>query len=132
MIKEFIARFDASRQKLREGFKARRPDDYRDLVRRVVEVLGPASGISGPDPDRIHQINDGDYQGTLVFVIGEKGYQPSRYWAVLISYGSCSGCDTLEAFRGYGDDLVTDREAEEYLTLALHVVQGLRFLGSEA
>ena len=44
-------------------------------------------GYGGPGLERIHRIDDGDYQGTLVFVIGGKGYQLSTYWYVKVSYG---------------------------------------------
>lgn len=74
----------------------------------VVEMLAAAiDECDAPHPERIHQIDDGDYQGTLIFVIGAGGYQPSRYWYVKVGYGSCSGCDTLQAIRGYEDDAPT-------------------------
>jgi len=46
--------------------------------------------------------------------------------ANFVSYGSCSGCDTLEAIRDYSGDTPTEKQLDEYMTLALHVVQGLR------
>ena len=79
-----------------------------------------------PDPERIHRIDDGNYQGTLVYVIGEKGYQPDKYWYVKVDYGSCSGCDTLEGIRDYTDDAPTDEQAKDYMTVALHIVQGMK------
>lgn len=79
-----------------------------------------------PDPERIHQIDDGDYQGTLVFVIGAQGYQPSTYWATSVGYGSCSGCDALEDAWGYGDQ----HDYEGLYSLTLHMLQGAeRILG---
>ena len=88
-------------------------------------------GYGGPDLERIHRIDDGDYQGTLVFVIGGKGYQLSTYWYVKVSYGSCSGCDTLEAIREYGGDLPKPQQVEDYMKLALHIVQGLNKMEDE-
>jgi len=41
----------------------------------------------------------------------------------------CSGCDTLEGIRGYEDGTPTDEQANEYLTLALHIVQRLKVIG---
>ena len=66
-----------------------------------------------------------------MFVIAARGYQPSDYWYVKISYGSCSGCDTLEAIRAYSDDPPTPEQIDDYLTLALHIVQGLKKMGDD-
>lgn len=125
MIQKFVQRFDVHRDDLLNQFKQRRPDDYVDIVRAVISVLGDEDDYGAPDPERVHEIDDGHYQGTLLFVIGAQGYQPSTYWAVKVGYGSCSGCDTLERIRGYDDDPITEVEAKSYLTLALHIVQGL-------
>lgn len=126
MITEFVAKFDAARPALLKRFKEAHPDDYAAIVKAVVEVLHDPDGYETPDPKRIHQIDDGDYQGTLLFVIAADNYQPSRYWAVKIAYGSCSGCDTFESIYPFGGDPPTDDQAKQYLTLALHVVQNLR------
>lgn len=129
MIEEFVRRFDASREALRAGFAESHPEDYADIVKRVVAALADENDYDTPDPERIHKIDDGDYQGTLVFVVACRGYQPSTYWAVLVSYGSCSGCDTLEATRGYSDEKPTDEQVSSYMMMALHIVQGLREIG---
>jgi len=65
----------------------------------------------------------------LLFVVAAEGYQPSTYWAVKVEYGSCSGCDTFESIREYGNAPPTDEQAKKYFTLALHIVQGLREVG---
>lgn len=123
MIQEFVQRFDAKRTELRDGFKLDPPENYGDIVRRVVEIIGEGD-YDAPDPSRIHEIDDGGYQGTLIFVVAGKGYQPSLYWYVKVSYGSCSVCDTFQAIRDYGDSC-NDEQAAQYLTLALHIVQGM-------
>lgn len=124
MIANFVAKFDAARPALLERFAKAHPNDYADIVRAVIETLN--DGYGSPDPRRIHQIDDGDYQGTLLFVIAAESYQPSTYWAVKVNYGSCSGCDTFESLRGYGNDPPSDSQIKGYFTLALHIVQGLR------
>jgi hypothetical protein len=75
-------------------------------------------------------IDHGNYQGTLIFIVGETGYQPSRYWYCGVYYGSCSGCDTFEAVRGYRDydQPAPPREIEGYLTLALHMLQSIEVM----
>jgi hypothetical protein len=126
MIEKFVERFDASRDKLRERFAAGHPSGYEGIVKAVVECLKTDDEYDGPDPERIVKIDHGDYQGTLLFVIGAAGYQPSTYWAVPVGYGSCSGCDTFESIRDYDDDPPSEKQVDEYMTLALHVVQKLR------
>lgn len=49
--------------------------------------------------DGITRIDNGCYQGTLLFVIPMVTYQPSSYEYLItyIEYGSCSYCDALES-----------------------------------
>lgn len=133
MIEAFTKAWFANLHDMRAKFEAKRPDDYKDIVVAVVEMLGKGGDYGVPDPARVHEINDGDYQGTLLYVIGAKGYQPSTYWSVLVGYGSCSGCDTLQAIpRGWSGGAPGKEEVDEYMTLALHIVQGLHLIGAEA
>lgn len=131
MIKEFVDAFDKRKGEIRAKWRSERPSGYADIVRAVVEILSDPDGLwpDEPDPERIHQIDDGDYQGTLVFVIADKGYQPSTYWNVMVSYGSCSGCDTFESICGYPDEPPTEEQLDDYMTLALHIVQKLHLMG---
>ena len=132
MIEGFVKKFMDGKGKLEEVFKKRHPESYKDLVVEVARLLGENEDDDDvPDFERVHQIDDGDYQGTLVYVIGAKGYQPSIYWYVKISYGSCSGCDTLEGIKGYSDDPSTDEQVKDYIGLCLNIVQGLKIMGEE-
>jgi hypothetical protein len=124
VIEQFTKAWFANLHTMREKFTAEHPEDYKAIVRSVVEVLD-----GGMDPNRIHEIDDGDYQGTLVYLIGAAGYQPSKYWCVTVGYGSCSGCDTLQAIREYSDAPPNDPQVTQYMQLALHIVQGLQEVG---
>lgn len=127
MIQEFVKIWDEKKDVLREKFSAAHPSSYTEIVRSVVELLKSEEDYGGaPDPELITTIDHGEYQGTLVYVIGEGGYQPHHYWAVKVGYGSCSGCDTLESIREYSDDPPTEAQVNDYMTLALHIVQGLK------
>lgn len=128
MIEAFINAWEARKHEVQAKFEAKHPDDYKEVVRNVIEILGNGDRYSdySPDPSRIHQIDDGDYQGTLVFVIAAYGHQPADYWYCRISYGSCSGCDTLEQIRCYDDGKPIEYQVKQYMTLALHVVQRLK------
>lgn len=131
MIPEFVDRFMADKHRLEAVFRHGHPEDYTAIVGAVLEVVRDADKWCKPDLNRITKIDHGDYQGTLVYVIAEEGYQPSTYWYVKVGYGSCSGCDTLEGIREYSDEKPTDSQVAQYMTLALHVVQGLKKMGED-
>ncbi len=101
MITEFVKRFNDNRAELRARFKAQRPESYGDIVKAVVETVA-GDDYGHMDASRIHEIDEGHYQGTLVYVIAGSDYQPDDFWYVRVYYGSCSGCDTLQAIQGWG------------------------------
>ncbi len=126
MIKEFVDLWDKRKEDVRKMFEQGHPEDYMEIVKNVVSIL-KTDEYGSIDPERIHQIDDGDYQGTLLFVIAEDSYQPSNYWYVKVEYGSCSGCDTLEGIRCYDwNDTPSKDQVDDYMTLALHIVQELK------
>lgn len=131
MIKEFIDRFEANKDKIRATFTEAHPADYKAIVAAVVSAVGGEDEYDVPSSMRIHEIDDGDYQGTLVYVIGAGGYQPNDYWYVKVNYGSCSGCDTLEAITSYSDEKPTAEQVDQYMTLATHILQGLKRMGDD-
>jgi hypothetical protein len=131
MIAEFVELFMAGKPKLEAMFSNKHPDDYKAIVKAVVTVLNNGEEYGEPDPKRIHELDDGSSHGTMVYVIAATGYQPSDYWYVKVSYGSCSGCDTLEGIRNYSHDKPSDMQVRDYMTLALHIVQGLKKMGDD-
>jgi len=131
MIEDFIKKWEAGKLEIEKSFRNSHPDEYKTIVKAVVGVLGADSDYGVPDPERIHVIDDGDYQGTLLFVIAAKGYQPNDYWAVKVGYGSCSGCDILQSISDYSTDPPSDEQVKDYMTLALHIVQGLKKIGGD-
>lgn len=127
MIQEFVDRFIAKEKELKDFYREKHPADYEELVKKVVEAIGGEEyKEKSLDSDRIHKIDDGDYQGTLLFIIGCKGYQPSTYYSSHVSYGSCSGCDALEDLKESGDDKPTEEQTQGYYNLMLHIVQGIK------
>ena len=132
MIKEFVDKFMESKQELEIIFAEKRPEDYKAIVKSVITILySDKDKWNLPDPENIHQIDDGDYQGTLLFVIPSGEYQPSDYWAVKVYYGSCSGCDTLQAINdSWSEEKPTKEQIKDYMELALHIVQGLSKIGN--
>ena len=53
----------------------------------------------------ITKIDNGDYQGTLIFLISLEDYSPcaTNYLITYIDYGSCEGCDALLSAISYID-----------------------------
>lgn len=134
MIIDFVTQFEANKATIRETFQqwiinhnlewddGSRIEDqicYLNIVKEVAKHLNPL------DPERVTEIDHGDYQGTLLYVIGRQDYQPDEYWYVKVSYGSCSVCDTLEAALHHANE---SNCVDDLMTLALHVVQGLKVM----
>ena len=134
MIQSFVASWEKNKYQVRAAFEEKHPESYEEIVRAVVDALADVSEWDShiPDPERIRCIDDGHYQGTLVFVIGAKGYQPGNYWYVKVGYGSCSGCDTLQAIQRHCKNPPTESQVNGYMTLALHILQGLKAMEEEA
>ena len=129
MIQEFVDAFMKNKEYCKTKLQEKHPDDYQDIVRIVLETINEKEDTlyGKPNSSNIHVIDDGDYQGTLLFVIPENTYQPDDYWAVKVSYGSCSGCDTLQAIHdSCPAKTPTEEQLNDYMTLALHIVQGLK------
>ncbi len=78
-------------------------------------------------------IDNGDYQGTQIFIVPLNTYQPRAedYVYTNTYYGSCSGCDTLLAILDYDTDKKpSENQIKDYMTLALHLLQKCKWLES--
>ena len=101
--------------------------DYTYLVELVVKyILNPSIKIDWEkfDADKITVIDNGDYQGTLLFMIPRNTYQPgaSDYLLTYSYYGSCSGCDTLMAIQNWEDVVPTESQIKDYMALCKDLV----------
>ena len=135
MIQELVKQWEENKHKLEEYFKTTRQEEYsssyKQIVTKLFELCLPkADNYRGFNLNKMTVIDDGDYQGTQIFIIPKNIYQPSvkDYIMTNTYYGSCSGCDTLLRICNYEDDLPTDEQVKEYMTLALHLVQKLKWL----
>lgn len=131
MIQEIIKQWEDNKGKLEEYFRTTKQDEYDEyskIVKKIFEVV-----IDGYQPNRITTVDDGDYQGTQIFLIPKDTYQPSadEYLITHTYYGSCSGCDTLQAICGYNYNLPDEEQIKQYMTLALHLVQKIQKLKGE-
>lgn len=103
--------------------------DYDHLVKLVVDnILNDETSVQRDalDSKKITVVDDGDYQGTLLFIIPFSCYQPCEYEYLMtyVNYGSCSGCDTLQSIHGEGEG-ITPRKLKGFMTLCKDLVTNM-------
>ena len=147
MLKYCKDKWAENENKLREviertDVKERQRWTYQDLLTLIIEnVLNPGMQpehlhYKGFKPDagspwqtKVTEIDDGDYQGTLIFAIHMNSYQPDahEYMFTFVEYGSCSGCDTLQGIQSE-DFLANCRKMaiDDYMTLCRHMVSNFK------
>ena len=136
MIKYCLKKWNKKKNKLEEVLKhdtTLNDCEYGYLVKLVVENI-----LNGEDEDdewmwdstwdseKITTIDNGSYQGTLIFLIPIKTYQPCEYEYLMtfVSYGSCSGCDTLLHIQSWHDEgeKPTQQQLKDYMILCKDLV----------
>ena len=133
MIQEFVDRFMSRRESLRAVFARRHPESYKQIVEMVIATIAKDEyGEDILDPSRIYEITDeaASVSDTLFVIVGDCFM---GFWAVKIFYGSCEECDILAGIRDYAEDedKPSEEQVKDYMTLALHIVQGLVAIGGE-
>lgn len=122
--KEQWAKNEAELRKTLAKDKNKDRYDYEWLVKMVVtEVLNKNNGDDIEwDAENITEIDNGDYQGTLLYLIPLNTYQPSEYDYLMtyVGYGSCSGCDTLQSIQY--DSYSEEEKIDDYVRLCRDIV----------
>lgn len=139
MIKKFVEKWDKYKGNLENYFRNTRQEeyqDYKDIVKALFENV-----INKDETDFWNKFNleemtlidDGDYQGTQIFIIPLDTYQPdiNNYVVTNTYYGSCSGCDALMAIQDYEVGLPNEEQIKDYMELALHLLQKCKWLEEE-
>lgn len=128
MIDKFVQKWEKNKHLLQAKYSEQHPGGYDNIVADLVDILKDVEELDFdcPDKDRITIIDHGHYQGTRLYVIGGNGYDPKKYWTVFVNYGSCSGCDTYENIRSYSHEKPNKQQTEDYMTLALHILQSMK------
>lgn len=134
MIKEFTTYWEKNKGDLEEFLKTTKQEkyaSYKSLVEALFEKVINPNVKNKFDTKNILIIDDGDYQGTQIFLLHRYTYQPSisDYVYTNTYYGSCTGCDTLLAISDYNDRYPNDKQVEDYMTLCLHLLQKCHFMG---
>ena len=102
---------------------------YIHLVELVVDfILNPsADDYEKWDSKHITVVDNGDYQGTQLFLIPIDTYQPSEYDYLMtyVGYGSCSGCDTLLNIQDWSAEQLTERQIKDFMALCKDLVTNM-------
>ena len=137
MIKEFVEAWDENKGELEVYLRDHimgEYESYHELVTMLFDkVINPHFewDFERFVIDNIRELDDGDYQGTLVYVIHRDTYQPGPgdYVYTYVNYGSCSGCDTLLRITEYDDDKTpSDDQLKDLMQLCLHLLQNCRYM----
>ena len=137
MESNIINQWDAHKRELNFFFETHLMsdyDDYEKIFRLVIKLILNGEGNSMNISDKITVIDDGDYQGTQLFICHEDVYQPemNNYYITDNYYGSCSGCDTLLGILEYDEDKYpSEQQVKKFMQLALNMVQKMKCLGGE-
>ena len=122
MNKYCIKKWDKNKELLRNALKLKTKEElekfcYLDLVRYSVKYILNGDDMEW-DYEKITEIDDGDYQGTLIYLIPKNIYQPSceEYLMTNVYYGSCFGCDLLMSIEFDGCNI------EDYMSLCKDII----------
>lgn len=140
MIKTFVDAWDKNNKLLLKDFETKCPESYQDILEQLVnKVINPyleEKDLRVLNYENMTTIDNGDYQGTTIYIIFYETYQPDveDYVFTHNYYGSCSGCDTFEGiylnYDDLGNAIPTKEAAKEYWMIALHLLQNFKVLGS--
>lgn len=135
MNKEIVKKWELNKKRLEKHFKKNAEFfgswecQYEDVVKAVVKVI-VNDDEDDFDTNLMTVIDHGDYQGAQLFIVPRDTYHPSPkdYLVTYEYYGSCSGCDTLQAIQSENDEkhLVSD-----LMELSLHLIQNMKFIYGE-
>ena len=96
--------------------------DYKTLVEIAFRnIFNTDADGYGNDLDLKHltRVDDGDYQGTFLFVIPFNTYQPceNEYLMTYIGYGSCSSCDALQHAQNWEEGKLTEQQIDDFMDI---------------
>ncbi len=130
MIKYCLDKWNKNHKRLEEALIKDRTlncCDYAHLVELVVNnILNDEEGgyRNTWNASKITVIDNGDYQGTLLFLIPKNRYQPgeNEYLMTYANYGSCSVCDALMGAQCGGD---AQQQLKDFMLLCKDLVTNM-------
>ena len=130
MLKYCLRKWDENKKKLEEEL-LKDPDlnkcQYIHIVEKVVEIILNTNEEYLWNTEGITEIDDGGYQGALLFLIPRKTYQPSEYEYLMTyaKYGSYPRCDTLQAIQDYGENLISEDQLKDFMALCKDIITNM-------
>ena len=129
MLKYCLECWDKHKDDLKKELRSRTDlngCEYIDLVKLIVKTVfvEPVANCAW-DAENITCVDNGDYRGTLLFLIPMDTYQPSEneYLMTYVGYGSCSGCDTLQSIQGWhSDETLEEDQVKDFMALCKDIV----------
>lgn len=131
MLKIVVEKWWKNKNKLEAAYRFKtgwNSCSYLDIVKETINsILNDNDGYIKWDIEHITEIDNGDYQGTLLYLIPENTYQPSadEYLMTYVYYGSCSGCDTLQAIQEWSEGPLKEDQIKEFMMLSLHLLENM-------
>lgn len=128
LSREYIESYHKHADELRKELTNIHNWSYKNIVKAIVKcVLNKTKPHLEYDCEHITVIDDGDYQGSYIFAIPKRTYQPApfEYIFAYAYYGSCSGCDALLAAVDWNKP-----NMDEIMDIALNIFQSMKFLWS--
>lgn len=130
MLKIMVEQWDKNKDILKEELKQTNLNDieYKTLVEMTFKYVYNKDNDEDNkvDINNIHQIDDGNYQGTLLYIIPFDTYQPQEgeYLMTYIGYGSCSCCDALLGIVGWGGcETPNESQLKDLMMLCKDILQ---------
>lgn len=130
MLKYCLRKWDENKKKLEDELR-KDPDlnscEYKHIVEKVVEVILNTNEEKPWNSDEITEIDNGDYQGTLLFLIPRSTYQPTEYEYLMtyVGYGSCSGCDILQGIQNCGKSAISEEQLKDFMLLCKDIITNI-------
>lgn len=132
MLKYCVEKWDKNSEKLREIIRNDKQINtcvYRYLVELVVKyILNPGEEENSTwDYEGITEIDNGNWQGTLLYFIPKKVYQPCEYEYLMtcVNYGSCSACDALQNIQEQSNNKLSEEQIKDYMLLCKDLVTNI-------
>jgi hypothetical protein len=129
MLKIVVEKWWKNKKKLEDAYRTKKgwnSCSYLDIVKETIDIILNDENNKW-DIKHTTEIDNGDYQGTYLYLIPANTYQPSadEYLMTYVYYGSCSCCDTLQAIQEWSDGLLKEEQIKEFMTLSLHLLENM-------
>ena len=124
MDKGLAERFLDCKEPIKDALRgAREPLTYKRLLEVTLRTMFSDPDYGEPDYEKVTEVCYCGYEGHIVMVVGSGPSSQDSYghWVTVVNYGSCSGCDALEA--AYGPE---PGQTDDLWTICLHMIQGMK------